>query len=79
MHSKLIIFKYLISSSQTAIRKTFANGTFGWMTGLTGTPLYKSLSVDAAEQSLYLWMQTFPIETISLSASTGSINSAYKM
>ena len=49
------------------------------MTGLTGYPLYKSLSVDAAEQSVYLWMQTYPIEIIRLNAPTGSINSAYAM
>ena len=80
MHSELLIFKYLISSSKTAIRKTDANGALIWMAGLTGAPMYKSLSVDAAEQSVYLWMQTFPqITTISLSATTGSINSAYAM
>ena len=78
------MLKYLVSSpSQTAIRRTFANGTSGWMTGLTGAPLQKSLSIDAAEQNVYLWIPTStqynPFRTIKLSASTGSISSAYEM
>ena len=82
--SKLIILKYLISSpSQTAIRKTGANGILNWMIGLTGYPSIKSLSIDAAEQSVYLWISTSGVYNsfgiISLSASTGSINSAYEM
>ena len=79
IQSKLIIFKYLISSSQTAIRKTDVNGTLIWMAGLTGYPLYKSLSVDVSEQSVYLWRAISPIETIRLDAPTGSIISAYSM
>ena len=45
---------YDLSYSKTAIRNIYANGTLNWMTGLTGAPLYKSLSVDAAEQNVYL-------------------------
>ena len=80
MHSNLIIFKYFItSSSQTAIRKTDENGTLIWMTGLSGNPLYKSLSVDATEQSVYLWMTGNPLKTIRLDAPTGSTISTYQM
>ena len=66
-------------SSQTAIRKIYANGTLNWMTGITGATLPKSLSIDAAEQSVYLCLKPNPFITISLSASTGSIISAYAM
>ena len=52
-NSTYLMYK-LTSSSQTAIRKTNENGTLIWMTGLSGNPLYKSLSVDATEQSVYL-------------------------
>ena len=85
--SKLIIFKsqlqsHILSVSSTssgAVRKVDASGSLTWMTSFALNPLIKSLSVDAAEQSVYLASKESPLVMLKLSSSDGSVVSQHQL
>ena len=78
--SNSLYYLYQISSPiSAAVRKVDASGSQTWMTSFLFTPLLKSLSVDAAEQSVYLASQVNPIVVLKLSASDGSIVSQHQL
>ena len=85
--SKLIISKsqlqpHILSvslSGNAAVRKVDASGSQTWMASFALTPLMKSLSVDATEQSVYLASKESPLVMLKLLASDGSVVSQHKL
>ena len=66
-------------SSSAAVRKVDASRSQTWMASFSFWPIIKSLSVDAAEQSVYLASQTNPLVVLKLTASDGSIVSQHQL
>ena len=56
-----------------------SSGTQIWITSFALTSDGKSLSVDAAEQSVYLASQTTPQVVLRLSATDGSVVSQHQL
>ena len=86
--SKLIISKsqlqshilsVLTPSASAAVRKVDASGSLTWMASFALNPLMKSLSIDAAEQSVYLANNLIPLVVLRLSSSDGSIVSQHQL
>ena len=74
--SNSLYYLYRLGTSpsyNTAVRKEDASGSQTWMASFAFYPIMKSLSVDAAEQSVYLASNTSPIVVIKLAASDGTI------
>ena len=62
--SNSLYYLYLISTPSfynAAVRKVDASGSQTWMASFAFQPIMKSLSVDAAEQSVYLASKTTPL------------------
>ena len=78
--SNSFYYLYLIASpANTAVRKVDASGSQTWMASFAFLPIEKSLSVDAAEQSVYLASLTNPLSVVKLAASDGSIVSQHQL
>ena len=73
------LYRIYISPSSAAVRKEDASGSQTWMASTESYPIVKSLSVDAAEQSVYLASLTNTLVVIKLSASDGSIVSQHRL
>ena len=56
-----------------------ASGSQIWLTLFPFDQIYKSLSVDAAEQSVYLASYTSPLIVIKLATSNGSIITQHQL
>ena len=69
----------LSSSNSAAVRKVDASGSQTWIASFAFQPIRKSLSVDAAEQSVYLASQTSTLVALKLLASNGSVVSQHKL
>ena len=76
--SKSLYYLYWISFN-AAVRKVDASGSQTWVTSFTLNPISKSLSIDAAEQSVYLASCESPLVVIKLDASSGSIASQHQL
>ena len=76
LYSLYAIFTTFYSA---AVRKVDASGSQTWMASFAYYPLPKSLSVDAAEQSLYLVILANPLVVLKLAASDGSIVSRHQL
>ena len=79
--SNSLYYLYYLSSSSSnaAVRKVDASGSQTWMASFALQPILKSLSVDAAEQSVYLASTTNPLVVLKLAASGGSIVSQHQL
>ena len=77
--NSLYYFYRLSSTSSGAVRKVDASGSLTWMTSFALNPLIKSLSVDAAEQSVYLASKESPLVMLKLSSSDGSVVSQHQL
>ena len=77
--NSLYYMYYLFSPYSVAVRKMDALGSQIWMASLAFLAIRKSLSVDAAEQSVYLAELTSPLVVVKLTASNGSIVSQHRL
>ena len=79
--SNSLYYLYGLSSTpiMAAVRKVDASGSQTWMASFAFDPIIKSLSVDAAEQSVYLASYTNPLVVLKLAASGGSIVSQHQL
>ena len=79
--SNSLYYLYHLSTSfdNSAVRKVDASGSQTWMASFAFYPIPKSLSVDAAEQSVYLASNTYPLVVLKLAASGGSIVSQHQL
>ena len=78
--SNSLYYLYKLSlSGNAAVRKVDASGSQTWMASFALTPLMKSLSVDATEQSVYLASKESPLVMLKLLASDGSVVSQHKL
>ena len=79
--SSSIYYLYFISTpNSTVVRKVDVFGSQTWMVSFAALyPTVKGMSVDAAEQSMYLASHTNPVVVIKLAASTGSIVSQHQL
>ena len=74
------MYRLHISASQyTAVRREDAFGSQTWVISFAFSLVYKSLAVDAAEQSVYLSANLYPMVVLKLAASTGAIVSQHKL
>ena len=67
------------SPIRAAVRKVDASGSQTWIASFVFWPIEKSLSVDAAEQSVYLASYTNPMVVVELLTSDGSIVSQHQL
>ena len=70
---------YLSSPTSSVVRKVDASGSQIWMASFAFYQILKSLSVDAAEQSVYLASKESPLAVLKLAASDGSIVSQHQL
>ena len=77
--NSLYYLYWLNSPSVQAVRKVAASGSQTWMAWFTFGPVVKSLSVDAAEQSVYLAGYSNPLLVLKMAASDGSIVSQHQL
>ena len=75
--SNSLYYLYWISAD-AAVRKVDASGSQTWIASFTFYPITKSLSVDAAEQSVYLASWTNTLMVLKLAASDGLIISQHQ-
>ena len=73
------MYSIFLESERAAVRKVDASGSQIWLASFLFEPIKKSLSVDAAEQSVYLASMTNHLTVLKLSASDGSIISQQKL
>ena len=74
-----ILSVYTSPSNNAAVRKVDASGSQTWMASFAFYPIVKSLSVDAAEQSVYLTSYENSLVVVKLLASDGSVVSQHKL
>ena len=79
--SNSLYYLYVIFTTfySAAVRKVDASGSQTWIASFAFYPLPKSLSVDAAEQSMYLVIWVNPLVVLKLAASDGSIISRHEL
>ena len=79
--SNSLYYSYQLNtpSASAAVRKVDASGSQIWMASLSFDPLVKSLSVDAAEQSVYIGSRTNPLTVIRFATSNGSVASQHQL
>ena len=77
--SLYFLFRLYTTSFSATIRKVDTSGSQTWMASFAFNPVLKSLSVDAAEQSVYLVMISNPIIVLKLAASDGSIVTQHQL
>ena len=73
------LYYLLFSPNSAAVRKVDASGSQTWMASFAFDLILKSLSVDAAEQSVYLASRTYPLVVLKLSSSDGSVVSQHQL
>ena len=75
------IYSLILLSSpiKATIRKEDASGTLTWQASFAFTPTIKSLSVDAAEQSVYITSLANPLVVFKLAASNGALVSQHQL
>ena len=78
-NSLYYVYRIFTTSNNAAVRKVDASGSQTWMASFDFWPIIKSLSVDAAEQSVYLVSYTTPLVVLKLAASDGSIVSQHQL
>ena len=78
-NSLYYLYRLFTPSFYAVVRKIDASGSPIWMASLAFYPIVKSLSVDAAEQSVYLAYVTNPVQVFRLAASDGSIVSQHQL
>ena len=71
--NSLYYLYFLYTPNNAVVRKVDVSGSQTWMASFGFYPILKSLSVDAAEQSLYLASKENPLVVLKLTASGGSI------
>ena len=67
------------SSDYAVVRKVDVSGSQTWIASFAFWPIQKSLSVDAAEQSVYLASWVNPLVVLILSSSDGSVVSQHQL
>ena len=79
--SSSLYYSYRIysPSNYSAVRKVNVSGSQTWIASFAFYSLVKCLSVDAAEQSVYLASFTNPLMVIRLAASDGSILNQHQL
>ena len=79
--SNSLYFSYRVSfpSENAVVRKVDASGSLTWMASFAFQPIMKSLTVEAAEQNLYLVSSTNPMVVVRMAASDGSIVSQHQL
>ena len=79
--SNSLYYLYYLQSplNNAAVRKVDASGYQTWMASFVFQPILKSLSVDAAEQSVYLASFTSPLVVLKLTAKDGAIISQHQL
>ena len=77
--SSLYYLDQLSTPDSAVVRKVDTSGSQTWMASFAFWPIVKSLSVDAAEQSVYLASNTNPIVVIKLAASDGTIATQHEL
>ena len=77
--SNSLYYMYCLTLTDSVVRKVDASGSLTWMASFHFYPISKSLSVDAAEQSVYLASVSDPIVVLKLTASGGSIVSQHQL
>ena len=78
-NSLYYLYRLVSGSSNAAVRKVDASGSQTWMASFAFYPIQKSLSVDAAEQSVYLASRTNFLVVLKLSSSDGSVVSQHQL
>ena len=61
------------------VRKEDASGSQSWLASFAFQPIRKSLSVDAAEQSVYILKLATFLEVLKLATSDGSLISQHQL
>ena len=79
--SNSLYYSYQLTSSSynAAVRKVDASDSQIWVVSFAFDPIVKSLSVDAAEQYVYLARKTNPLTMLKLATSDGSIVSQHHL
>ena len=78
-NSLYYLYWIYIPNNAAVIRKVDSSGSQTWMTSFGFWPIAKSLSVDVAEQSVYLASETNPLVVLILAANDGSIVSQHQL
>ena len=73
------LYRLYYPTLNTAVRKVNASGSQTWIASFAFYSILKSLSVDAAEQNVYLASMTNPLVVLKLAASDGSILSQHQL
>ena len=77
--NSLYYLHYLYPSKYVAVRKVDASDSQTWMASFALWSIAKSLSVDAAEQNVYLTRVDNPLLVLRLAASAGSIITQHQL
>ena len=78
-NSLYYLYRLYTPTLNAAVRKVDTSGSQTWLASFAFYSSLKSLSVDAAEQSVYLASFTNPIMVVRLAASDGSIVSQHQL
>ena len=73
------LYRLFTPTLNAAVRKVDASGSQIWLASFAFYSLLKSLSVDAAEQNVYLAVVSNPIVVLKLAASDGSIVTQHQL
>ena len=77
--SNSLFYLYRIASTNAAVRKVDAFDSQTWMASFVFDTIMKSLSVDAAEQTVYFARAGNPIMIMRMTASVGSILTQHQL
>ena len=75
--SNSLYYLYFVAPLGTVVRKVNVSGSQTWVASFAFSPITKSLTVDATEQSVYFASFENPVVVIKLAASTGAIVSQH--
>ena len=78
-NSLYYLYRVFSPSNSAIVRKVDISGSQTWMASFAFLPLMKSLSIDAAEQSVYLASYGNPLVVLKLSSSDGSVVSQHQL
>ena len=78
MSNSLYYLYWVFEPQGVIVRKVNASGSQTWKVLFAFNPIIKSLSVDAAEQSVYFSSFSNPLVVLKLSSSAGSIVSQHQ-
>ena len=79
--SNSLYFLYRVSfpNENAVVRKVDSSGSLTWMVSIAFTLVMKSLTVEAAEQNLYIIHSANPMVVVRMAASDGSIVSQHQL